>query len=213
MPRNNRVNPFGELISTSAHGQFMGNRGVLHNERGELTDKRWTHQQWIICELEFKGRKRPLMSPGCYTELFFLDEATALAAGHRPCWECNRERYNLYKTAWLAGNSEYGFNPKTSIREIDKILHAERVNKAKGKVTWQNRLAELPDGVFISLAEKPSFSYLIQSGLLHQWAPEGYGEVLQPPLNSFVNVLTPKSTVGAIAAGFLPATALKKGTI
>lgn len=204
MSRQNRMTPTGDLIATSARGQFMGNRGILHNDRGELTAKRWTHKQWIICHLEFKGRKRPLMSPGCYTELFFLDEATALAAGHRPCYECNRERYGQFKAAWLAGNPQCGFDQKTSIREIDKILHSERVGNVKQKVVWQSRLSELPDGVIVSLSGESSSCYLLRANKLLLWSPEGYSEAKTVAMDSHVEVLTPWSTVNAIAAGFLP---------
>ena len=129
MPRQNRVNPFGELISTSAKGLFMGNRGVLHDNQRRLTDKRWTHQHWIICLTEFKDRKRPLMSPGCYTELFFIDESTALAAGHRPCAECRRKAYNHFKQAWIKGNSHLGLPDKIGVDLIDKpyIKSAQKV--------------------------------------------------------------------------------------
>lgn len=127
MPRQNRVNPFGELIATSSHGLFMGNRGVLHNDQGQLTEKRWTHNHWIICLTKFKDRKRPLMSPGCYTELFFTDEATALAAGHRPCAECRRKAYNHFKQAWIKGNSFLNLPDKVDVDFIDKVLHEERV--------------------------------------------------------------------------------------
>jgi len=204
MARQNRITPAGDLIATSARGRFMGNRGVLHNSQGDLTKRRWTHQQWIICTLEFKGRKRPIMAPGCYTELFFLDEATALAAGHRPCWECNRERYKKFKQAWLSGNPEYGFDQKVSIREIDKIIHSERVDKSRLKVTWQSQLANLPDGVFVYLPDDSSNCYLLNNDSLQLWSPNGYEYIRKVSDKIKVDVLTPKSTVNAIISGFKP---------
>lgn len=202
MPRQNRVDPTGALIASSARGQFMGNRGGLHDDQGKLTAKRWTHQQWIICLLEFKGRNRSLMAPGCYTELFFLDEPTALAAGHRPCWECNRERYAQFKNAWLAGNPEYGFGPKISIKEIDKVLHPERVDQLKKKVTWRSLIQTLPDGVMVSLPGDESASYLLKGEQLLRWSPKGYGQPQPVASDTEVLVLTPRSTVNAIKVGY-----------
>src|SRR5580658_4307221 len=95
MPKQNRVNPFGEIIATPERGTFMGNRGVLHDDQGRIRRK-WQGKRWIVCVLEFRGRKRKMMTPSRYTELFFLDEATALAAGHRPCAECRRDRSTLF---------------------------------------------------------------------------------------------------------------------
>lgn len=180
----------------------MGNRGVLHNANGELTAKRWTHQQWIICLLEFKGPKRQLRAPGSYTELFFLDEPTALAAGHRPCWECNRERYNQFKAAWVAGNPEYGFTPKVSIKEIDLILHRERVASVVEKDEIQVKLGCLPDGVFVSWPDQPQDCYLIQGQRLKLWSPAGYLSEKAFDPEQLATVLTPKSTVNALRAGY-----------
>ena len=104
MPLQNRVNPRGTIEQSSARGTYMGNRGVLHNGKRELT-RQFKTKAWIICLLEFKGRKRELMTPGRYTELFFLDEVTAFAAGHRPCAECRRKRYNEFRDAWQAANA------------------------------------------------------------------------------------------------------------
>ena len=213
LPKQNRVAPTGELIMTPARGQFMGNRGVLHNEAGELTSKRWTHQQWIICKTQFKDRKRELMPPGCYTELFFLDEATALSAGHRPCFECNRERYNQFRTAWLAGNPEYGFDSKVSIKQIDRIIHSERVDRKKQKVTWSSKLKDLPDGVMISFCQELEECFLLKDEALFEWSPYGYEEGFRvgDDAHKEVFVLTPKSVVNAIDAGFEPLTCRLKG--
>ncbi len=209
MPRQNRVNPFGELIVTDARGAFMGNRGgALHNDQGELTDRRWTSSRWIICLLEFKERRRPLMAPGCYTELFFLDEATALAAGHRPCAECRREDFKCFKKAWLKGNPEYGFADNVKIGEIDKVLQQERVTRTREKVTFPVELGSLPEGTFVSLPSDPESAYLVWRGELRSWSPGGYGQVVQRPGEFLVDVLTPASTVNAIRAGYVPQVSL-----
>src|ERR1700732_822885 len=103
MARQNRVTPAGDVIATPERGTFLGNRGVLHDDQGRIK-RAWQLKRWIVCVLEFKGRRRAVMTPGRYTELFFLDEATALAAGHRPCAECRRERFNAFREAWLRGD-------------------------------------------------------------------------------------------------------------
>src|SRR4051794_26424644 len=99
MPRQNRVTPSGDIITTPERGTLMGNRGVLHDADARIV-RRWQGKRWIACVLEFKGRWRPVMAPGRYTELFFLDEATALAAGHRPCAECRRRRFDEFRDTW-----------------------------------------------------------------------------------------------------------------
>jgi hypothetical protein len=103
MPLQNRVDPWGRLVALNLRGTWLGNRGILHNEKKKIIAP-WRHKAWVTCQLEFKGRKRQIFSPGSYSELFFLDEVTAFAAGHRPCAECRRDRYNEFKAAWLAMN-------------------------------------------------------------------------------------------------------------
>jgi hypothetical protein len=134
MPRQNRVTPFGALIATPARGTLTGNRGCLHDEHGRIR-RRYQGERWIICVLEFKGRRRPLMTPGRYTELFFLDEATALAAGHRPCAECQRDRFNLFRDTWAKANPEVARTARTAwlartarlaATALDRCLHLER---------------------------------------------------------------------------------------
>lgn len=189
MPLQNRVNPFGELVVTSARGAFMGNRGgALHNDRQELTSRRWTSRRWIICLLEFKGRKRPLMSPKCYTELFFYDEATALAAGHRPCCECRRDDYNRFRQAWLKGNPQYGLATNVKIDEIDRILQRERVDSDGQKVPFEAELGELPDGTMIVLPGESDAAGLVWHGKVFPWSFEGYGEPVQVDVAEKVKV-------------------------
>src|SRR5207237_6087106 len=134
---------FGDIIATPERGTFLGNRGVLHDGEGRI-GRAWQLKRWIVCVLEFRGRKRTVMTPGRYTELFFLDEATALAAGHRPCAECRRARFRAFQTAWAAGDS--GRVPTAG--EMDDRLHAERVGPGCEKVRFAAELDELPDGVF-----------------------------------------------------------------
>ncbi|WP_184543172.1 hypothetical protein [Mucilaginibacter sp. FT3.2] len=196
----NRVDPCGNIIKTPARGAWLGNRGQLHNN-GKTILRPFKHQAWIICLLQFKGRQRAIMSPGLWTELFFLDEATAFSAGHRPCFECRREDATRFKQAWLAGNPQYSFNIKTSIGEIDKILQQERIDAQGQKVTFEATVNDLPNGVFIQLNDKP---YLLNHHRLYQWSPSGYsaGELL--PDGDILTVLTPRSIVNAFGAGYQP---------
>jgi hypothetical protein len=140
----------------------MGNRGgCLHDDAGELGVARWRSRQWIICLLEFKGRHRTVMTPGRYTELFFLDEATALAAGHRPCMECQREAFKRFRAAWLRGNESRGHGSQISAPELDRELHGERVTRGRLKITAQAPLHELSDGAFVVLRDAPDESFLL----------------------------------------------------
>lgn len=161
MSRQNRVTPFGEIVAVPERGTFFGNRGVLHDERGRIR-RAWQVKRWLICLLEFKERHRAIMALGRYTELFFLDEATGLAAGHRPCAECCRARYRSFRDAWSTGNR---FEPGAhSIRvgTIDDRLHAERVGPDRRKRTYRDRLEDLPDGVFVTLDDRGDEAYLIR---------------------------------------------------
>ena len=207
MPRQNRVNPFGELIATSARGRFMGNRGVLHDDAGRLTAKRWSHNHWITCLLKFgdsEEKPRPLMAPGCYTELFFLDEATSLAAGHRPCAECRRDDFNRFKRAWIDGNLIVGLDGFVGVNTLDQVLHRERVTRDRRKVTYKAKLGELPDGVLVAFADNPGDAYLFWGGQVLRWSPEGYGKGVEADRSISVLVLTPASTVNAIQSGYRP---------
>lgn len=195
----NRVNPQGNIIVTKAHGAWLGNRGQLHGATKTIL-RPFKHKAWIICVLQFKGRHRQIMAPNLWTELFFLDEATAFAAGHRPCFECRRQAADQFKAAWLKGNPEYGFNIKTSIGKIDEIIHAERIDKGHHKVTYPALAPDLPDGTFILINNEP---HLLADNRIHHWTPFGYDGVLPVPTEA-VTVLTPKSTVQAFKAGYKP---------
>ncbi|MEO6980345.1 MAG: hypothetical protein ABI113_18275 [Mucilaginibacter sp.] len=196
----NRVDPQGNIISTPARGAWLGNRGQLHG-KGKTILRPFKHRAWIICVLQFKNRHRQVMSPGLWTELFFLDEATAFAAGHRPCFECRREDANRFKAAWIKGNPGYGFDKKTSINKFDEILQAERTDVENGKVTFEANINDLPDGTFIQIDNEP---YLLANNKIHHWTPLGYDKTEVFPSSSKVKVLTPKSTVAAFRAGYRP---------
>ncbi|MES2418397.1 MAG: hypothetical protein V4541_09430 [Bacteroidota bacterium] len=196
----NRVNPFGDIIATEARGAWLGNRGQLHGT-GKTILRPFKHKAWIICQLEFKGRRREIMAPNLWTELFFLDEATALAAGHRPCFECRREAAQHFKLAWLSGNPGFGFNPKTPIGQIDDVMQQERINKEGQKITFEATLKDLPDGTFIQLANQP---YLIANNMIYQWSPFGYATGKPIASSTKAMVLTPKSIVKALKNGYRP---------
>lgn len=197
MPRQNRVTPLGEVVAVPDRGTFMGNRGCLHDSDGRVR-RPWQLRRWITCLLEFKGRKRHLMTPGHYTELFFLDEATALAAGHRPCAECRRERFDAFRRS-LAGS-----NPPHSAVEIDSQLHAERLTPDGSKRLVPATLDDLPDGVFILLPGRERTPFLVWRDGLLLWAPAGYRSRIDRPRGVIVDVLTPELTVRAIRCGYVP---------
>ena len=196
----NRVNPYGQIIKTSARGHWMGNRGQLHDENKNLV-RPFKLKAWITCLLQFKGWKREVMAPRLYTELFFWDEATSFAAGHRPCFECRRDDYNKFKKFWLQGNKEYGFPDSIYIREIDNILHAQRLDSGGHKVTYTADINTLPNGCFIEWNGQP---WLTFNGSIYPWTPGGYGEKTSFSSLTAVKVLTPLSTVNAIKVGYVP---------
>jgi hypothetical protein len=202
----NRVDPLGQIIATSARGLWMGNRGVIHNEHKQIT-KAFKHQAWIICQLQFKERKRTVMTPNRWTELFFLDEATAMAAGHRPCFECRKEDANRFKSYWIQGNPMHNFSLKTSILDIDAIIHEERIDADKNKVTHQRKFSDIPDGTFILMNNVP---YLLLGGRCYRWTPVGYEDSISLPKTSTLTILTPNSIVNAFRAGYVPQISLTK---
>ncbi|MBD1364567.1 hypothetical protein IDJ77_12175 [Mucilaginibacter sp. ZT4R22] len=200
----NRVNPHGDIIKTSARGTWLGNRGQLHNS-GKTILRPFKHKAWIICLLQFKGRHRQVMAPNLWTELFFLDEATAFAAGHRPCFECRREDAKRFKAAWLSGNPEYDFPANVLIGKIDEIIHRERISLHNSKITFEADINNLPDGTFIELAGE---AYIIANNYIFKWSPAGYDEGLPYPENEQVRVLTPRSVVNAFRCGYWPQIAI-----
>lgn len=208
MPRRNRVTPFGEIVASPARGTLMGNRGPLHDDQGVIR-RSFSGQRWIICRLSFKGRWRPVMAPGQYTELFFLDEATALAAGHRPCAECQRERFEQFRAIWAAANPRLSGGPRPTATTLDAALHAERLtqpgpmrNQGR-KRTYAAPAASLPDGTFvIGPGDPPGQAYLVLGQYLLHWAPFGYDAAIPRPFYGNLRVLTPHSVVRTLAAGF-----------
>jgi hypothetical protein len=196
MPLQNRVDPFGNIFRTHARGTMMGNRGgALHNSEREIV-RSYKSRRWITCVLEFKGRYRKVMSEGHYTELFFLDEATSFAAGHRPCAECRRERYNAFRDAWGRMNKKEG---PPFADEMDLELHPSRIHKGD-KVTYEAALGSLPDGVFVRI---DGHAHLLWRGALLLWTPKGYARK-QRIEDSVVAVLTPKPIVGCFREGYEP---------
>lgn len=203
VPRQNRVTPFGEIIITPERGTLMGNRGILHDPEGRIR-RNWALKRWLLCALEFKGRHRTVMAPNRYTELFFLDEATGLAAGHRPCAECQRKRYLAYRDAWATGNKRVHRSPPPSADKMDERLHAERIDHSRHKRTFRARLGDLPGGVFVTWPEESEQALLIQGDSLLVWTPGGYAATIARRNSDAVSVLTPESTIAAIRAGFIP---------
>ncbi len=203
MPRRNRVDPLGNLIATPARGTLMGNRGCLHDPEGNVV-KPWARKQWVICLLEFKGRHRQIMAPGRYTELFFLDEVTALAAGHRPCGTCQKARYESFKQLWSKAHEESASPGPSAIEAIDARLHAERSASAGSKGSWEAKFGELPDGTMVTLGSETASAWLKWRGRLHRWAPTGYCDAMPLESSMRVRVITPISTVRTLSAGFLP---------
>jgi hypothetical protein len=196
-PLQNRVTPAGDIVAVPERGTLTGNRGVLHDEAGRIR-RPWQVRRWIACALEFRGRHREPMPPGRWTALFFVDEATALAAGHRPCAECRHADYRRFRAAWAEGQG--AAEPRAD--EIDRVLHAERLD-GRRKRLHPARLGDLPDGVIVEI--EGGF-YLTQGDRLLGWWFSGYKGaplVLDPATG--VDVLTPPSIVAAIRAGYEPA--------
>ena len=201
-PLQNRVTPFGELIATPERGAFMGNRGgCFHDEQQDLLPRRWVNTHWITCLLEFKGWHRQVMQPRRYTELFFLDEATAYAAGHRPCFECRRAEGRAFERAWRDANP--GLASAHGIGAVDAVLHRERTTRDRRKVTFTTKLAQLPDGsMFVDPTGGEARLRWFGGNLL--WSPAGYTGNRALGARSEVAVLTPRSVVATFAAGIVP---------
>ena len=195
MTLQNRVLPTGEIITDPARGSLTGNRGILHDDQHRLGTRRWTHPHWITCVLQFRGRSRSPMSHGAYTELFFLDEAVACAAGHRPCAECRNEDFRAFKTAWAKGTGL-----PADAGSMDRALHASRVTRDRRQVRHCTQVAALPDGAFVLHKNYP---HLWLAGYLHAYGTTGYGP-LTPPVDTIVTVLTPAPMIAAMGAGFRP---------
>jgi len=194
MPRQNRVQPDGQIIAHPARGLLMGNRGILHDGSGQLGRARWRHPHWITCLTAFKGRKRPLMAPGRYTELFFLDEAVASAAGHRPCAECRRADWLRFRALWS------GIYGPADAAAIDRALHAARLTPERRQCRHQAPADTLPEGAMVLWRNAV---HLVTARGLHPHSPAGYGPP-QPRPEGMLEVLTPAPLVAVMAAGWRP---------
>lgn len=197
MPLQNRVTPFGDLVATPSHGLFMGNRGGrFHTDARTLTSRRWASRQWICCVLDFKGRHRHVWGR-FYTELFFLDEPTALAAGHRPCFECRRQDAMAFAGKWREAS---GLRARPRAAQMDDVLHRERL-QGRAKRLHRRNLDDLPDGAFVALEDGV---FAVRGDALLRWTLDGYHEGKRRPRYGAVDVLTPPAIVAALIAGYRP---------
>ncbi len=196
MPLQNRVTPQGDIIAISDCGMFVGNRGIIHDPATRtLLKKRWSNDAWLTCVLEFRGRRRRVMQRRSWTELFFLDEATAFAAGHRPCFYCRRQDANRFRAAWEKGNRVR----EAHAGDIDAVLHGERFASSKRLHELPMKIEQLPDGAMVQAGED---SFLIVKGRALLWSPSGYRKAKGGIGDA--KLLTPPSAVRAFAAGYRP---------
>ncbi len=197
MPLQNRVTPLGALIADPGRGLVYGNRGCLHDDNGHIR-RRYSGKRWIACRLEFRGwRRAQLLQPGRFTELFFLDEATAFAAGHRPCALCRREDYDRLVGIWR------GLHPdQIGADAIDAQLHAERVDPGtRAQLRHEAPIDDLPDGAFVLNDDVPE---LVLGGSLLRWTARGYADRKPRPAAQRVVVITPPSIIAVLQAGWSP---------
>lgn len=180
----------------------MGNRGILHNDAKLIVRNRESRRDWMICALAFKDWKQTIMKPGSYTQLFFLDEATALAAGHRPCFTCRRDAFNAFKAALLKAGL-HAAQGKLSVAAIDPVMHLDRMGPAGQKITYRELATLLPDGAMVAVDSEPHASWLVQHKSMLRWDPGGYSSP-RPIPDDIVTVLTPACTVKVLKAGYLP---------
>jgi len=195
MPLHNRVSPFGEIVATAHRGRFTGNRGIIHDPATRtLLNRRWSSKAWITCVCEFRGRRRKVMSRRSWTELFFLDEATSFAAGHRPCFYCRRADATAFRDAWAEGNGI----TKPYATEMDAMLHSERLDgRVKRLHSLPAPISKLPEGTMVALGNE---SYLIAKGEAWRWSFAGYSHALTSLASA--RLLTPPSIVNALRAGY-----------
>jgi hypothetical protein len=188
-PRRNRVTPFGDIEAVPARGTLMGNRGDLHNPDGSI-GRTWKLRRWITCTLHSPTGNRVVFdTPGHYAPLFFADEVTALAAGHRPCAECRRPEYDRFRQGW-----QLAFGVRATAAEMDAVIHQARIDRRGRKVTYQARLPDLPAGVLVTTLDAPGAALLWRDGQLLPWSHAGYGESGNGT-DRTVTVLTPKPIV------------------
>jgi len=197
MHLQNRVTPFGEMVAIAQRGLFTGNRGIIHDPSTKtLLTKRWATRTWLVCDREFKGRRREVMAGRSWTELFFLDEAVALAAGHRPCFLCRRDAAERFRACWASAR---GIS-SPSAAEIDDVLHIERLDHGRKRLhPLDAALRDLPDGTVVAVGDD---AFTIRAGLGHRWTGGGYDH--PRVLDCADWMLTPPSTVAALSAGYPP---------
>lgn len=196
MPLQNRVTPFGEIVAIPQRGMFTGNRGIIHDPATRtLLRRRWTTHAWLICRCDFRGRRREVMARRSWTELFFLDEAVALAAGHRPCFFCRREDAERFRAAWARAHG----GERPSAPDMDAVLHRERLPPRAGIKLAATDLASLPDGAVIASG---GTAFTIRGGAAFRWTEDTYVRAALPPAG--LTLLTPTSTLAAITAGYRP---------
>jgi hypothetical protein len=198
VPLQNRVMPTGEIIADPGRGLMLGNRGCLHGHGRTLGVSRWRSPRWICCVLDWKGVHRDPMPPGRWTALFFTDEATALAAGHRPCAYCRRRDFLDFAEAWRAARH---LDRRPRAVDMDATLHAERVDRRRRQITYRTPLGGVPDG---SMIRVDGITGLLIDGRLRPWSFQGYGPPVPVRVSGVIEVLTPPSIVSAIAAGYRP---------
>jgi hypothetical protein len=197
MPLQNRVTPFGELIAVPARGTLFGNRGGrFHTNAKTLTARRWASRQWICCVLDFKGRQRDVWGRS-YTELFFLDEPTALAAGHRPCFECRYQDAKTFAEKW---RQACRLRTRPYAGAMDDRLHRERL-RGRAKRLHRRNIDALPDGAFVAL---DGAVFAVRGKALLRWTPQGYAARKKRPQGVAVDVLTPPAILAVLAAGYRP---------
>jgi hypothetical protein len=197
MPLQNRVTPFGDIVAIAQRGTFIGNRGIVHDPATRtLLGRRWTTKAWRVCPLHSKARRGAVMSRRSWTELFFLDEAVALAAGHRPCFYCRRRDAEAFCAAWAkGGNVALPLAP-----EMDAVLHAERLERGRKRLhAIPGPVADLPNGAMITA---DGAAYTLVQGRAFRWAEQGYAAAQEIPRAA--GLLTPPSTLLAIRAGYRP---------
>lgn len=194
MPRPNRVSPFGDLVAVPGRGLLYGNRGCLHDEKGRIR-RRYAGRRWIACRLRFRDWHRsPLLQPGRFTELFFLDEATAFAAGHRPCALCRSADFRRFVALWTERYPE-----ERKVDAIDRRLHAERLDdQRRGRRTHRAAYADLPDGAIVV---REGEAWLVRGPHLRRWTFGGYAAAVERPAGT-AEVLTPPSLLSVLAAGW-----------
>lgn len=197
MPLQNRVQPTGEIIAHPARGMFTGNRGIIHRPDGTLGTSRWSHKHWLICTLTHpRGIYHGPMPARRWTALFFLDEAVALSAGHRPCHYCRRAAYQAFQRAW-----ETGTNTEAARLTIDTMLHQTRVARTRQQIRHSAPVESLPDHAFCLHQGR---AHLALGANLHPYEPGGYGPAVDPP-NGDVTVLTPRPMLDVLRGGYVPA--------